>query len=240
MSIRTLFAVLAIAGSISGMAVIATQHTSPRATASIRCGVELWSIKTLTDSSASAVDLNPRASTITQLNGLTPPSNESNTSRTRSTQEDNTYAISATLTGYRLEADSDYHLVLSSGSKTMIAEIPDPACAQGSRVLSQITQAQTVFLAHHSVSSECFACLSEPVTITGVLFFDLPHGQVGVADNAVELHPVISFSEGTNPPPPTTTTTTIPTTTTTPSHCYHWYHHVYHRTCKPYYYPTKY
>jgi hypothetical protein len=29
--------------------------------------------------------------------------------------------------------------------------------------------------------------------VTGVLFFDVPHGQTGVAPNAVELHPVIGI-----------------------------------------------
>jgi hypothetical protein len=27
----------------------------------------------------------------------------------------------------------------------------------------------------------------------GVRFFDFPHGQTGIADNAVELHPVFGF-----------------------------------------------
>jgi hypothetical protein len=30
-------------------------------------------------------------------------------------------------------------------------------------------------------------------TLTGVRFFDFKHGQTGVADNAVELHPVFGF-----------------------------------------------
>jgi len=32
--------------------------------------------------------------------------------------------LSATLTVFKLEADSDYHLVLSDGSNTMIVENP--------------------------------------------------------------------------------------------------------------------
>jgi hypothetical protein len=30
-------------------------------------------------------------------------------------------------------------------------------------------------------------------TITGIGFFDIDHGQTGVAPNAIELHPVIGF-----------------------------------------------
>jgi hypothetical protein len=29
--------------------------------------------------------------------------------------------------------------------------------------------------------------------ITGVAFFDFPHGQTGVAPNAIELHPILGF-----------------------------------------------
>jgi hypothetical protein len=36
--------------------------------------------------------------------------------------------------------------------------------------------------------------LSGTATETGVGFFDIPHGQTGVAPNAIELHPVLKFS----------------------------------------------
>ena len=29
--------------------------------------------------------------------------------------------------------------------------------------------------------------------VTGVAFFDFPHGQTGVAPNAIELHPILRF-----------------------------------------------
>ena len=31
------------------------------------------------------------------------------------------------------------------------------------------------------------------VVATGVAFFDFPHGQTGVARNAIELHPLLGF-----------------------------------------------
>lgn len=30
--------------------------------------------------------------------------------------------------------------------------------------------------------------------VTGVAFFDLDHGQTGVAPNAIELHPILGFT----------------------------------------------
>jgi hypothetical protein len=51
------------------------------------------------------------------------------------------YKLSATLTQYKLEADSDYHLVLSDGNgHTMIAEIPHPACVGSTSVLTSRIQ----------------------------------------------------------------------------------------------------
>ena len=44
-------------------------------------------------------------------------------------------------------------------------------------------------------SSSHFKSISGTATITGVAFFDFKHGQTGVAPNAIELHPVVSFSQ---------------------------------------------
>ena len=43
-------------------------------------------------------------------------------------------------------------------------------------------------------SSSHFTDLTGKATITGVGFFDIPHGQTGVAPNAIELHPVLKLS----------------------------------------------
>jgi hypothetical protein len=43
-------------------------------------------------------------------------------------------------------------------------------------------------------SSSHFTDLNGTATVTGVGFFDFPHGQTGVAPNAIELHPVLRFS----------------------------------------------
>ena len=44
--------------------------------------------------------------------------------------------------------------------------------------------------------------------MTGVAFFDFPHGQTGVAPNAIELHPVLAFRclSGAAPTPAPATT----------------------------------
>jgi hypothetical protein len=76
----------------------------------------------------------------------------------------------------------------------MIAEIPDPGFAQGSRVQAQISQARTWFVGRFGQPSRTsWHGVNAPLTVTGVLFFNVPHGQTGVAPNAVELHLVIEI-----------------------------------------------
>jgi hypothetical protein len=97
------------------------------------CGVERWSVKTGTDSDARSV--NQKAivpTTIFRLRSLPAPSSPPVFSRLRPT-ETTEYQVTATLLRYKLEADSDVHLVIAdSGGRTMIAEIPAPQCVGSS------------------------------------------------------------------------------------------------------------
>ncbi len=106
-----------------------------------------------------------------------------------------------TLVEYKLETDSDYHLVLSDGNgHTMIAEIPDPTCVgSGSPLAGGITTARNEFDAKYKPTSS-FQTANVPVTVTGVGFFDFLHGQTGVAPNGIELHAVqdVQFGSGTS------------------------------------------
>jgi hypothetical protein len=183
----------------------------------VSCGIELWPIKVLTDPNAGLVDTtHPATTTIAAIDALPMPTNPA--SRAGDQYELHSYIVTATLTGYKLEADSDYHLVISDGSRTMIAEIPLPSCAAESTVLAQITKARASFEAAHPQSQECFNCLHQLVTLLGVGFFDKLHGQTGVAPNGAELHPVLGFAIGGAPQPqPTTTTTTTTPVVTVPN-----------------------
>jgi hypothetical protein len=112
---------------------------------------------------------------------------------------DDVYQLQATLTEYKLENDSDYHLVLSDASgATMITEIADPACVGSTSPLaSKIQNARAQFDAKYTPTTS-FQPANVPVTITGVGFFDFLHGQTGVAPNGIELHAVldVQFSTG--------------------------------------------
>ncbi len=165
-------------------------YTWPPTTA---CGLERWAVKTGTDPDASKVSLNfTTPATISELDSIPPPVSLPPDARVAPV-ENTVFVVHATLTEFKLEGDSDYHLVLVEGTAHMIAEIPDPACVgRSSPFLPGIETARSQFDAHfYHPSSQFFTHVSVPVIVTGVGFFDFNHGQSGVAPNAIELHPVI-------------------------------------------------
>jgi hypothetical protein len=162
------------------------------------CGTERWNIKTGTDSQAASVSLIPKPNTIATLVALTAAgggnSRESPTETTLWELKD------VTLSMIKLETDSDYHMVLSDGSHTMIAEIPYPTCTTGGAWTCFISRARSEVDAKLKVSSSPqYPALT--VTVRGVGFFDFLHGQTGVAPNGIELHAVlqICFGQGCTP-----------------------------------------
>ena len=162
------------------------------------CGSERWNIKTGTDSQAASVSLVPESNTIAALDAL--PAAGGGTSRESPTETTLWELKDVTLSMIKLESDSDYHMVLSDGSHTMIAEIPYPTCTSGSTWSCFMTRARSEVDAKFSVSSSP-QYPAQTVTVRGVGFFDFIHGQTGVAPNGIELHPVleICFGQGCSP-----------------------------------------
>ena len=183
------------------------------------CGVERWSVKTGTDADVGLINLQSTTqTTIASLSALPAPSNLPPNNRIQPT-ETTVFQLHDTLTIYKLESDSDYHLVLDDGSgHTMITEIPDPACVGASSpLLPSIRNARAEFDARYTPNGN-FQTANVPVTVTGVGFFDFLHGQTGVAPNGIELHAVFDIQFGTRgTPTPTPTNTLTPTPTGTPS-----------------------
>jgi hypothetical protein len=167
-----------------------------------RCGVERWSVKTGTDAGAGLVNLNSTTqTTISSLRALPQPQNLPANNRIQPT-ETTVFVLNATLVEYRLESDSDYHLVISDANgNTMITEIPSPSCVgPGSPFTSGISASRAAFDARFMVTTN-FQTANIPVQITGVGFFDFLHGQTGVAPNGIELHPVLNINLNPNASP---------------------------------------
>ncbi|TMA25546.1 MAG: hypothetical protein E6J78_17225 [Deltaproteobacteria bacterium] len=175
------------------------------------CGVERWAVKTGSDSSVGQVNMTAQDTTIAALRAIPAPSTLSSSSPRftyAGSPEIQLYRLSnVTLTLYKMENDSDYHVVLQdSAGNTMITEIPYPGCvASASAWTSQINGARSAFDAKYAVTTS-FQTANDTVTVTGVGFFDLLHGQTGVAPNGIELHSVLGICWGVNcsgsPPPP--------------------------------------
>jgi len=168
-----------------------------------QCGVERWSVKTGTDADVGLVNLN--SSTNTTIAALRAPAapNPIPANNRVSPWETTQWVLNATLTLYKLESDSDYHLVLQDANGlTMIVEIPSPSCVgAGSPFLAGITNARNEFNARFTATTS-FQTANIPVQIKGVGMFDFLHGQTGVAPNGIELHPVLDviFNPGTQTP----------------------------------------
>jgi len=168
-----------------------------------QCGVERWSVKTGTDADVGLVNLN--SSTNTTIAALRAPAapNPIPANNRVSPWETTQWVLNATLTLYKLESDSDYHLVLQDANGlTMIVEIPSPSCVgAGSPFLPGITNARNEFNARFTATTS-FQTANIPVQIKGVGMFDFLHGQTGVAPNGIELHPVLDviFNPGTQTP----------------------------------------
>ncbi len=165
-----------------------------------QCGVERWSVKTGTDADVSKVNLNaPTNTTITAMRAFTAPNPIPANNRITG-PETTLWVINATLTLFKLESDSDYHLVIQDASgNTMITEIPSPSCVgAGSPFLPGITNARAEFDGRFNATTS-FQTANIPVKITGVGMFDFLHGQTGVAPNGIELHAVLDivFNPGT-------------------------------------------
>jgi hypothetical protein len=168
-----------------------------------QCGVERWSVKTGTDPDAGLVNLNSSSNTtITSMRAIPAPSPIPANNRVAPT-ETTVWVINATLTEFKLENDSDYHLVISDSSgNTMITEIPSPTCVgSSSPFFSAIQNARAKFDAQFTATTS-FQTVNMPVQIVGVGMFDFLHGQTGVAPNGIELHPVLDiiFNPGTQTP----------------------------------------
>ena len=186
-----------------------------------QCGGEdRWAVKVVADPGRGMVAPDaPIPISLADLVRITrPPVPKDDTSRLSA--EYKVYVVDAHLVKFKKESgktgDSDFHLVLSDqtglyseggASKpvsphSVIAEIPDPACVAGrkatvtvpSRFQTQLEAVRAQFESHFDKTSAGWVDAGGlPVRVTGVAFFDRPHGQVGRALNGIELHPLLSI-----------------------------------------------
>jgi hypothetical protein len=152
--------------------------------------------ETLTDPDADNVMLTPKKTTVEKLRKMKVPVGL-NQDSPRFPQERKTYKVKALLMSVKLEKDSDLHLVIADPrvGGSMIVEFPASDCI-GAKAHDQMVSARKALKdACHGVPKKVGALwtLTGKATVTGVAFFDLLHGQGGVAPNGIELHPVLDL-----------------------------------------------
>jgi hypothetical protein len=174
-----------------------TPAPAPKPEPKVECGVERWPVKTLTDPRASRINFSPVDSTVDDLRQLQAP--DISKSAKRQAGEFTTYRLRVRLRSYKIEADSDIHLVVADptdATHTMIVELPNAGCTRtaGPKSRRKMAAARRALLkACGTPGKSRFQLLTGTATITGVAFFDVLHGQRGVAPNGIELHPLLSF-----------------------------------------------
>jgi hypothetical protein len=109
------------------------------------------------------------------------------------------------LKAFAEEDDSDIHLILAdSAGRTMITELPGPACVNPVSPWRSDIAATRRYFAHTYPITTTWHFVHRLVDVRGLGFFDDEHGQYGVAPNGIELHPVIwmRFLASSAPPKP--------------------------------------
>jgi hypothetical protein len=185
--------IAAIAGTIL-LATIGATVSSPTSTADSDkgCNVRLKGLKTLSDPQRKLVNLHPKNTTLATINALPQPHP---TPKTRSTSfERQVWRVNVQITEFKLEGDSDIHLVMFGDGAYGIAEMPAAKCLpKRTRDRKAIVAARKKFTANCGQPTTTWKQLGAVVSISGVGFFDIPHAQKPHATNFAELHPVTAI-----------------------------------------------
>lgn len=192
-------------------------------------GVERWAVKMGADPAAAQISIqNPTVTALHDLVSLPRPTLPTD-DVTRATAEQSVRVVDGRLVRFKREGgktgDADFHLVISdetlqfspggagtqASAHSVIAEIPDPSCVGGrngtvaapSNFATQLTDVRAKFTQQFpNITSGWNEAEGIPVRLTGVVFFDRAHGQVGRALNGLELHPLLDIEFNPTTPPP--------------------------------------
>jgi hypothetical protein len=163
-----------------------------------RCGRERWCQKTLADNLADQVDFVPMATTIKELNTLPEHCEAGDLDFPRRPGPERTvYEVVGVIDFVKPEDDRDFHIVLvdlDDPEWHMVVEVVDPTCpgAKVSAYQPDLRTARESLL--DTVGDGNYKTLvGTKVRVRGVGLYDRWHGQTGMAENCLELHPVIQF-----------------------------------------------
>lgn len=172
-----------------------------------KCGVSRWLVKSLSDTTVDKIDFSDeRKKTVRWLTKATPPKKKPKFTRINGLEWIK-FRVEAVLVGYKLSKDDqDFHVVIKDlkTADTMIVEFKDPKCSGvcESLHLGDMRKAREDFINSPAVLkrgkvTSTYKKLNKRVKVelVGIGFWDFIHGQIGVAKNGIELHPVIGYRE---------------------------------------------
>lgn len=200
-TLRAIGAIVTVALALALLCATAAHANPPTSTPADEshredpCGEERAVVKLGLDPEADRVSLEPVETTIAELVALKRPAKTSEIRRA-SDVERTVYRVQATLVAYKVEKDSDVHVVIADqAGHTMIVEIPSSNCAAQGAWHEQVAEVRRIAESTLRPTAK-LRRVSIPVTVTGVGFFDKVHGQAGVAKSGIELHPLLAIEFG--------------------------------------------
>ena len=160
------------------------------------CGEERWTIKTLSDPDTTLINFDTITQTTIEEQISLPKPLKVKGARTMT--ETTQYQLTAYITGYKLEADRDIHIVISDeDNNEMVIEIVDPECESVKETsrYQQLTDLRIWFFDNIGRPVPRFKTLAQPieVIVTGIGYYDFIHGQRGMDKNGREIHPVLKM-----------------------------------------------
>jgi hypothetical protein len=155
----------------------------------LRCGGQLWRLKTFSDLQRRKVDVRPQDTTIGAIRERrapgTPPS------RRKTAFQFQTWEVPAQVTAYRLDEFGSLRLVLFDEPAYINAVIPSPDCLSAStRNRARIMAAWQEFIGKCGKPSETWQSLGAVFFVRGVGFWSQKRPLRGAAPNGAELQPV--------------------------------------------------
>src|SRR5690349_8271493 len=163
--------IVAVAGTVLLAAYAATAAPAGVNDSDKGCNVRLKGLKTLSDPQRKLVNLHPKNTTLAAINALPQPHP---TPKTRSTPfERQVWRINVQITEFKLEGDSDIHLVMFGDGAYGIAEMPAAKCLpKKTRDRKAIIAARKKFTSSCGQPTNSWKQLGAVVSISGAGFFD--------------------------------------------------------------------
>ena len=191
-----------------------------------QCGTERWGVKIGIDDQAASVHPAASSPTILDLRAEQRPSKVGLCTPRYPAEQEILELHDVRLVCFKWEngdkGDQDFHLVLEDPSDPVVAPEDDPACKLLNPKENNISRYHTVIVEipdpecldernpwRHAIdrARKEFLKKFEPtkkpqrvneiVSVRGVRFFDVVHGQLGVVEsNGIELHPLMGFCVG--------------------------------------------